>query len=44
VAAQSGVAGGHDRAVHGWLAATIVLFTVLFARLNEFTEFLYYQF
>ena len=27
-----------------WLAATIVLFVVLFARLNEFTEFLYYQF
>ncbi len=27
-----------------WLATTIVLFTVLFARLNQFTEFLYYQF
>ena len=28
----------------GWLATTIVLFMVLFARLNQFTEFLYYQF
>ncbi len=27
-----------------WLAALVVLFAVIFARLNQFTEFLYYQF
>jgi alginate O-acetyltransferase complex protein AlgI len=27
-----------------WLAATAVLFAVIFARLTQFTEFLYYQF
>jgi hypothetical protein len=27
-----------------WLTALIVLFAIIFARLNQFTEFLYYQF
>jgi alginate O-acetyltransferase complex protein AlgI len=28
----------------GWLAATAVLFAIVFPRMNQFTEFLYYQF
>jgi hypothetical protein len=27
-----------------WLAGTLTLFGLVFARLNQFTEFLYYQF
>jgi hypothetical protein len=27
-----------------WLAVALVLFAIVFARLNQFTEFLYYQF
>ncbi len=27
-----------------WLTGTVVLFAIVFARLNQFTEFLYYQF